>query len=88
MRKPWKIDIHKGDWDEDELKHPKVYFSFTISYDIEPDELLNKISFEWGEMKGRRLNIKDLLSFASETPFTLYKLYNQDTGSQSYGRKL
>ena len=88
MRKPWKIDIHKGDWDEDELKHPKVYFSFTISYDIEPDELLNKISFEWGEMKGRRLNIKDLLSFASETPFALYKLYNQDTGSQSYGRKL
>ena len=28
-------------------------------------------------MKGRRLQIKDLPSFLSETPFTLYKIYNQ-----------
>ena len=28
-------------------------------------------------MKGRRLQIKDLLSFLSETPFALYKIYNQ-----------
>ena len=28
-------------------------------------------------MKGRRLHIKDLQSFCSETPFALYKIYNQ-----------
>ena len=28
-------------------------------------------------MKGRRLQIKNLPSFASETPFALYKIYNQ-----------
>ena len=28
-------------------------------------------------MKGRRLQIKDLPSFLSETPFVLYKIYNQ-----------
>ena len=69
--------IKKGDSDEDELKHPKVYFSFAMSCDIEPEELLNRISFEWGGMKGRRLQIRDLLYFLSETPFALYKIYNQ-----------
>ena len=28
-------------------------------------------------MKGRRLQIKDLPSFLSETPFALYQIYNQ-----------
>ena len=48
-----------------------------MSCDIEPEDLLNRISFEWGEMKGRRLQIKDLPSFLSETLFVLYKIYNQ-----------
>ena len=69
--------IKKGDSDEDELKHPEVYFSFAMSCNIEPEDLLNRISFEWGEMEGRRLQIKDLPSFLSETPFALYKIYNQ-----------
>ena len=68
----------QGDSEEDELKHHKVYFSFARSYDIEPEDLLNRISFEWGELKGRQLNIKDLPSFTLETPFALYKLYNQE----------
>ena len=59
------------------MKHPEVYFSFTMSCDIEPEDVLNRISFEWGEMKGRRLQIKDLPSFLSETPFVLYNIYNQ-----------
>ena len=69
--------MNKGDLDEDKLKHTELYFSFAISCDIEPEDLLNRIRFEWGKMKGQRLQIKDLLSFASETPLLLYKLYNQ-----------
>ena len=56
---------------------PEAYFSFAMSCDIEPEELLNRISFGWGEMKGRSLQIKDLPDFLSETPFALYKIYNQ-----------
>ena len=59
------------------MKHPKVYFSFAMTCDIDPEDLLNRISFEWGGMKGRRLQIKDLPSFLSETSFALYKIYNQ-----------
>ena len=77
MRRPWEKDKKQGDSDEDELKHPKVYFSFAMSCDIEPEELINRISFEWGKMKGMRLQIKDLPSCLSETPFSLYKIYNQ-----------
>ena len=48
-----------------------------MSCNIKPEDLLNRISFEWGEMKGRRLQIKDLPYFLSETPFALYNIYNQ-----------
>ena len=51
------------------MKHLEVYFSFAMNCDIEPEYLLNRISFEWGEMKGRRLKIKDLPYFLSEIHF-------------------
>ena len=71
------MDRKQGDLDEYELKHPEVYFSFAMSYDIKPEDLINRISFDWGEMKVRRLQIKDLPYFLSETPFALYNIYNQ-----------
>ena len=77
MKRPWKNDRKQGDYDEDELKHPEVYFSLAMSCNIEIEDILNRISLEWGEMKGIRLWIKDLPSFLSETPFALYKMYNQ-----------
>ena len=52
MKKQWKKDRKQGGYDEDELKHPEVYFSFAMSCDIEPEDLLNRISFEWERMKG------------------------------------
>ena len=76
MRRPWKKDKKEGESDEDELKNPEVYFSFAMSCDSEPEELLNRISFEWGDLKGRMLQIKDLPYFLSETPLALYKIYN------------
>ena len=77
MKRPWGKDRKQGDSDEDELKHPEVNFSFAMSCDIKPEDILNRISFEWGGMKGRRLQIKDLPYFLSETPFALYTIYNQ-----------
>ena len=59
MKRPWENDRKQGDSDEEELKYPEVYFSFAMSYDIKPEDLINQISFEWGEMKVRRLQIKD-----------------------------
>ena len=47
--------MNQGDLDEDELKQPEVYFIFGMSCNIEPEDLLIRISFEWGGMKGRRL---------------------------------
>ena len=72
MRKPCKKDMNQGDLDEDELKQPEVYFIFAMSCNIELEDLLNRISFYWGELKGRRLQIKDLPYFTSETPFVLF----------------
>ena len=77
MKSSRKKDRKQGDSDEDELKHPEVYFSFAMSCNIKLEDLLNRISLEWGKMKGRRLQIKDLLYFLSKTPFGLYKIYNQ-----------
>ena len=34
MKRPWKRDKEQGDFDEDELKDPEVYFSFAMSCDI------------------------------------------------------
>ena len=48
MKSPWEKDRKQGDFDEDELKHPEIYFIFAMSCNIEPEDLLNKISFEWG----------------------------------------
>ena len=45
MRRPCKKDKKQGNSDEDELKHTEVYFSFAMSCDIEPEDLLNRISF-------------------------------------------
>ena len=45
MRKPLKKDMNQGESDEDELKHPEVYISFSVSCDIQLEDLLNSIVF-------------------------------------------
>ena len=55
MKRPCKKDRKQGDYDEEKLKHPEVYFSFSMSCNIETEDLINRIIFEWKKMKGRRL---------------------------------
>ena len=76
MKKRWKRNTNQGEVDEEELVNPEVYFSFAMSCDVEPADLLEGINIEWGRMKGKKLFLKELASFTSETPFAFYKMYN------------
>ena len=49
MRRSWEKDKKQGDSDEDELKHPEVYFSFAMSCDIKREDLLNRIVLSGGK---------------------------------------
>ena len=61
----------------DEYTDPTVYFTFCFSCDEDPEELLERLSAEWGRMKGGRLEVKELASFATVTTHVLYCLHNQ-----------
>ena len=47
MKNLWGTDKKKGT-DEDEFVNPTEYFSFAISCDKDPKDLVERMSFEWG----------------------------------------
>jgi hypothetical protein len=71
-QKIWGKNATKG---KDEFKNPVVFFSMAIATDNEPEELVNRISMEWSKAGGRRLSIKNLQSFKSETIIALFNVY-------------
>ena len=50
MKRPWRND---GDNREEELQDPDVYFAIVFSPDEEPEEIVERISCEWGRMNGK-----------------------------------
>ena len=75
MKKLWGNNKKKGE-DEDEYVEPTVYFSFAISCDKLPVDVVMGMGFEWSRMNGQKLMIKDLPSFKTETPVAIYHLHN------------
>ena len=75
MKKLWGVNKKKGVY-EDKFVNPMVYFSFAISSDKDPKDLLERISFEWSRMDDQELMIKDLPSFSTEAPIAVYYLHN------------
>ena len=41
--KPWDKKKNYNDLDEKELEDPEVYFTFSVSWDIEPEEIVEKV---------------------------------------------
>eukprot|EP00956_Cyclotella_meneghiniana_P037290 scaffold136591_cov39-Cyclotella_meneghiniana.AAC.1 len=82
MRKPKKNDKKKPPQarnrvdevaDEDEGKvDPEVWTQICISCDVEPEELLERCSYEWSRIGGVRLQVKEIAAFATKSAATFY----------------
>ena len=67
MRKPWRKDGKDADRDE-ELQDPEVNFSIVFSSDETPEDVVDRISCEWGRLNGKKMWLKAINSFKRETP--------------------
>lgn len=57
---------------------PTVYFSFAISTDTPPNEIMAWVNVDWNILGGTRLAIKTLGVFNAVTLIVLYFLWNDD----------
>lgn len=60
----------------DELVDPVVYFQCCISWYEEPEYILERVSFEWAQIGGNRLEVKQLSSFSKRPAMMLYHVRN------------
>ena len=78
MKTPWKKD---GDTREDEeLQDPEVYFAIAFSTDEKPEDVVERISCEWGRLNGKKMWLKSINSFKTETPVVLFHMLNTAHG--------
>ena len=59
---------------KEEFRDPVVYFSMVISTEVDPLELIDRVTHEWSRLNGTRLQVKDLQSISSETVVTFFKM--------------
>jgi hypothetical protein len=57
---------------KDEFRDPVIYFSMVISTEVEPLELIDRVTHEWSRLNGTRLQVKDLQSISSVTVVTFF----------------
>ena len=85
MRKPRKNDNDdkgkRGGEDDDELVDPEVDSQCCISCDEEPEIILERVSFEWAQIGGNHLEVKQIASFFTKTAVTLYHVRNNANSS-------
>eukprot|EP00956_Cyclotella_meneghiniana_P029164 scaffold69908_cov39-Cyclotella_meneghiniana.AAC.1 len=83
MRKPRKNDKKKQQVrsrvdeveDEDVGKvDPEVWTQICISCDVDPEELVERCSYEWSRIGGVRLQVKEIAAFATKSAATFYFL--------------
>ena len=80
MRKPWRKDGKDAELDE-ELQNPEVNFSIAFSSDEKPEDVVDRISCEWGRLNGKRMWLKTINSFTTETPVAIYHMLNTAHGA-------
>ncbi len=54
-----------------------VYFTFAISSDLDPKEIMARVSVDWSMLGGTRLTVKSLGFFNTSTPIAIYFLWNE-----------
>jgi hypothetical protein len=60
---------------KDEYRDPTIYFSMVIYTEVNPQELIDRITHKWAWLNRTRLHIKDLQSIESETVVTFFKVF-------------
>ena len=73
-KRPWGAE---GEVSEEDMVDPEVYFTFVISCDVEPEEILDLVREEWRRTGGNRLELKDLRTHDVRSALVLYHM---DTG--------
>ena len=59
---------------KEEYKDPTVYFSMVVSSEVEPVEIIERVTHEWARLNGTRLQVKDLQFVDSETVVSIFKI--------------
>ena len=62
--------------EEEELQDPEVYFAIAFSSDEKPEDVVERISCEWGRLNGKKMWLKAIKSFKTETPIAIYHMLN------------
>jgi hypothetical protein len=78
-QKTWGKGMSKG---KEETKDPVVYFTMVIATDLDPHNVISRISHEWNHLGGTCLMIKDLQTIDSEVIVALFNVLtvnNKDT---------
>ena len=73
-RIPWGKDSKLP---EEYWPDPEIWFSFAISSDESPEEILERIRHEWKKCGGNRLGIKELKTHHPEGSIVLHHMCNQ-----------
>ncbi len=59
---------------KEEYKDPTVYFSMVVSSEVEPVEIIERVTHEWAGLNGTRLQVKDLQFVDSEMFVSIFKV--------------
>ncbi len=70
-QKVWGKTTNKG---KEEVKNLVVYFTMAITTDLEPHEVIARISHKWNRLGGTRLQVKELQTFESDTIAALFNI--------------
>ena len=74
MKTPWRKD--GVNVEEEELQDPEVYVAIAFSSDEKPEDVVERISCEWGRLNGKKMWLKAIKSFKTETPIAIYHMLN------------
>ncbi len=59
---------------KEEYRDPTVYFSMVVPSEVEPKEIIDRITHEWARINGTRLQVKDLQFVDRETAVSIFKV--------------
>jgi hypothetical protein len=80
MKKPRKWGKkNEVEGDDEAMVMPEVYFTISFSCDKDPQKVLDRIAGEWGKLGGKKLYIKEVASFATQTVVNIFHLRNDNT---------
>jgi hypothetical protein len=79
MKKPKKWQKDQGLADDDTLLMPEIYFTLCFLCDKDPETVLQRVAGEWGKAGGKKLYLKDILSFDTKTAVTIFHLRHDNT---------